>query len=104
MLFTYRNVAFQTIYGKGVTGDGDEMVAETTTVEVSETYTISRIKADGDSEPVCKLRTQLLYQTHLVVFLQPHPQAQAPPKKLGKGPGHTCKNSHMCCVSSLSLE
>ena len=27
-----------------------------------------------------------------------------PTKKSGKGPGVTCKNSHMCCVSSLRLE
>ena len=25
-------------------------------------------------------------------------------QKSGKGPGHTCKNSRMCCVSSLHLE
>ena len=27
-----------------------------------------------------------------------------PAQNLGKGPGHTCKNFHMCCVSSLRLE
>ena len=27
-----------------------------------------------------------------------------PTQTLGKGPGHTCKNSRMCCVSSLCLE
>ena len=27
-----------------------------------------------------------------------------PTQKSGKGPGHTCKTSHMCCVSSLHLE
>ena len=31
-----------------------------------------------------------------------HPQAL--PGKLGKGPGHTCKNSHMCCISSPCLK
>ena len=66
MLLTYRNVTDQTIYGKGATGDGDEVVTETTTVEISGTYTISRIITDSDSESVCKLRTQLLYQTHFV--------------------------------------
>ena len=25
-------------------------------------------------------------------------------QKSGKGPGHTCNNSHMCCVSNLHLE
>ena len=27
-----------------------------------------------------------------------------PAQNLGKGPGHTCKNFRMCCVSSLCLE
>ena len=27
--------------------------------------------------------------------------ARTRPQKLRKGPGHTCKNSHVCCVSSL---
>ena len=27
-----------------------------------------------------------------------------PIQKLGKGPGRTSKNSHMCCVSSFHLE
>ena len=28
----------------------------------------------------------------------------APVQKSGKGPGHLCKNSRMCCVSNLCLE
>ena len=89
---TYRNVTVQTIYGKGVTGD--EVVAETTTVEVSGTCTISRIKTDGDSEPVCKLRTQLLYQTHLVVcfFVASSP-----------GPGPTKKNQEKGLVTLAKI-
>ena len=35
------------------------------------------------------------FHTNLISRLQP---------KFGKGPGHTCKNSRMCCVGSLRLE
>ena len=56
MLFTYR---IQTV-SQRVTDDGDEEVTETTTVESSETYSNSRIRPDGNSNPVRKLKTQLL--------------------------------------------
>ena len=37
--------------------------------------------------------------TKYILALSPDPA-----QKLGKGPGHPCKNSYVCCVSSLRLE
>ena len=62
--FTYR---IQTV-SQRVTDDGDEVATETTTVESSETYTNpnSRIRPDGNSNPVRKLKTQFaLLVVHL---------------------------------------
>ena len=45
------------------------------------------------------MQAQSQHAMHMVASLIPRPC-----QKLGKGPGVTCKDSRMCCVSSLRLE